>query len=286
MKTIPFARSYTETQIKEYLQKRKFPSNIWANPVNSEKIFRIAIKDLFGRDPTDEDLYSLTVSDFQKMGLSTVLASSFIKFPKETVSKLFKESEEYGFKRIKALIEGNTYEDPDISKRIEEIGREKIDDIDLSDPLARVLTTLYPHLDPERFRKYKTEGRLRSFFEKYLGKATSHGRINHPKFTTRIGEIDKPLRPDGYWEKYSLVLEYHGKQHYKYVPYFHRNGPEDLVKQQIRDQALRDHCKINDIDIIEIPYWETDKHSIEEVSLKFLSKWLEKTGRTLNFLSV
>lgn len=48
------------------------------------------------------------------------------------------------------------------------------------------------------------------------------------------------------------VIEYNGIQHYLPVEYF--GGKLRLEKQQIRDQRLRDYCKINDIRLLELPY--------------------------------
>lgn len=81
-----------------------------------------------------------------------------------------------------------------------------------------------------RCRVYKTEDKVRQIFEKYTGKAfpETPGIITH-----------EPLwRLDGYCRELGLAFEYHGEQHYRYVPMFHRIGPEALVKQQKRDAAV------------------------------------------------
>jgi hypothetical protein len=64
---------------------------------------------------------------------------------------------------------------------------------------------------------------------------------------------------DGFCESLSLAYEYHGRQHYEYVSYFHRKG-KDLEKQKIRDALKRDYCTEQNIRLLEIPY-SVDRYS-------------------------
>jgi hypothetical protein len=63
------------------------------------------------------------------------------------------------------------------------------------------------------------------------------------------------LELDGYNEDLRLAFEYQGEQHYNYIPHFHRNGPEDLVDQRIRDARKRELCDEHWVVLIEIPHW-------------------------------
>ena len=57
-----------------------------------------------------------------------------------------------------------------------------------------------------------------------------------------------------YLPDYNIFIEYNGRQHYEYVPYFHKH--EDyFLRQQIRDNVVRSYCKENNIQLIEIPYY-------------------------------
>jgi len=49
------------------------------------------------------------------------------------------------------------------------------------------------------------------------------------------------------------IIEYNGRQHYEYTPYFHKSE-DDLRKQIIRDTELRNYCHDNNIRLLEIPY--------------------------------
>lgn len=52
------------------------------------------------------------------------------------------------------------------------------------------------------------------------------------------------------------LIEYQGEQHYKPVEFF--GGREKLKLQQINDDIKRTYCRVNNIPLIEIPYWEED----------------------------
>ena len=61
------------------------------------------------------------------------------------------------------------------------------------------------------------------------------------------------LEIDCYNSELKLGIEYNGKQHYYYVPYFHKNK-EAFLNQKYRDLIKQNMCKDNDICLIEVPY--------------------------------
>jgi len=61
------------------------------------------------------------------------------------------------------------------------------------------------------------------------------------------------LELDGYCEFWNAAFEYQGWQHYRYTPFFHRNGPEDLVKQQKRDRQKYETCTRRGVKLIIVP---------------------------------
>lgn len=65
------------------------------------------------------------------------------------------------------------------------------------------------------------------------------------------------LELDCYNSELSLAVEYQGKQHYIYTPYFHKNI-EAFRNQQYRDELKRLYCKEKKIILLEVPY--TIKH--------------------------
>ena len=50
-----------------------------------------------------------------------------------------------------------------------------------------------------------------------------------------------------------IFIEYNGGQHYFPIKWF--GGESAFIKQQKRDNDLRDYCTMNNIRLIEIPYW-------------------------------
>jgi hypothetical protein len=67
---------------------------------------------------------------------------------------------------------------------------------------------------------------------------------------------------------FSGVIEYHGKQHFEYVEFFHRTE-ENYEKCKIRDEVKKKYCENKGIDYLEIRY---DEKNIEKVLLNFFKK--------------
>lgn len=80
------------------------------------------------------------------------------------------------------------------------------------------------------------------------------------------------LELDCYNEELSLGVEINGIQHYKYVPYFHKNN-EAFLNQKYRDEIKRHMCKNNNIILIEVPYTVKESEIYE-----FLIPQLKKFG--------
>lgn len=60
------------------------------------------------------------------------------------------------------------------------------------------------------------------------------------------------LELDCYDPDLKLAVEYNGVQHYKYVPFFHKNK-EAFLNQKYRDDMKRRMCRDNNIILIEVP---------------------------------
>ena len=61
------------------------------------------------------------------------------------------------------------------------------------------------------------------------------------------------LELDLYNEELKLAVEYNGKQHYEYIPYFHKTK-DSFYNQQYRDQIKKNLCEKNNIILIDVPY--------------------------------
>ena len=94
----------------------------------------------------------------------------------------------------------------------------------------------------------------------------------HPK----LFDIDKKLLefsnkefiiPDYYIKNREMILEYNGKQHYEYTPYFHENY-QVFMNQVNRDTILKTYCNKNKIKLLQIPYLDNDR--LEEVIRAFI----------------
>ena len=60
------------------------------------------------------------------------------------------------------------------------------------------------------------------------------------------------LELDCYEHSLKLAVEYNGIQHYKYIPYFHKNK-EAFYNQKYRDDMKRRMCRDNKVNLIEVP---------------------------------
>ena len=77
---------------------------------------------------------------------------------------------------------------------------------------------------------------------------------------------------DCYCDDLKLGVEYSGKQHYEYIPYFHKNK-EAFYNQKYRDFFKKKACKENGVTLIEVPY--TVK--IDDIE-SYLKTELQKNG--------
>ena len=53
-----------------------------------------------------------------------------------------------------------------------------------------------------------------------------------------------------------LAVEVHGRQHYEYVPFFHKSKA-GFVKSLARDEDKKDWCELNDIRLIVLSYLDS-----------------------------
>lgn len=88
------------------------------------------------------------------------------------------------------------------------------------------------------------------------------------------------LELDGYNEELRLAFEYHGVQHFKYTPFFHRNGEIDLEKQKERDARKEWQCIVNMVSLIAVTY-ETSLQDIRAEVRKQVEDcgYLQELGR-------
>jgi len=92
----------------------------------------------------------------------------------------------------------------------------------------------------------------------------------------RIPEIYNILFYDFYLPDHNLLIEFHGKQHYEYIPHFHRNGEDDLLVQKNRDDAVRYNAKYFKYRYLEFNYKqlkELSKEEFETLIIKNLAKY-------------
>lgn len=55
----------------------------------------------------------------------------------------------------------------------------------------------------------------------------------------------------------SVMVEVQGEQHYKFSSFYHKDKA-GFLKSKLRDKDKREWCELNDIQLVELPYNETD----------------------------
>lgn len=82
------------------------------------------------------------------------------------------------------------------------------------------------------------------------------------KFNNLLGLGNGKLSYDFYLVDYNLLIEYQGQQHEKYIEGFHASV-EAFHKQQEHDKRKKEYAKLNNINLLEIWYYDFD--NIEEI---------------------
>ena len=64
--------------------------------------------------------------------------------------------------------------------------------------------------------------------------------------------------------KLIACIEFDGKQHFQYTPYFHKNKFA-FQKQQEWDRKKNKYCLLNNIPLIRIPYWDLEDLTLQKI---------------------
>lgn len=107
--------------------------------------------------------------------------------------------------------------------------------------------------------KYESKGEaecrriLRELFDKPAG----FGNARPDFLNNSVTGGSHNLEIDCWEPSLKLGVEYNGRQHYEYTPYFHKNR-EAFMNQKYRDELKRRMCRDNGVNLIEVPH--TVKH--------------------------
>jgi hypothetical protein len=130
-----------------------------------------------------------------------------------------------------------------------------------------------PNHNPNKKRipkESKGEAECRRVLNKIFNKPFNKFRPNFLNNPVTGGNFNLEL--DCYNEELGLAVEYQGKQHSMYMPFFHRNY-DHFMTQKYRDDMKRRICKENGITLIEVDY-TVKNENIEN----YLKKELQKNG--------
>jgi hypothetical protein len=106
----------------------------------------------------------------------------------------------------------------------------------------------------------KLHSKARSVIENVFPDLPLYEEVTLPGSKRGIGS--SLLIADFFIPDLMLVIESHGQQHYKYIPHFHGARPQgfqNFVKAKIRDNDKVEWCNMNNIDLLEFAYNETEQ---------------------------
>jgi len=98
----------------------------------------------------------------------------------------------------------------------------------------------------------KGELKCRSFLERTFRRKFPKCR---PAFLKNPITNGNAMELDCFNEELQLACEYQGEQHYRFIPYFHKNK-DSFYNQKYRDELKKELCKKNNIYLIQVPYYE------------------------------
>ena len=104
-------------------------------------------------------------------------------------------------------------------------------------------------------------GCLNSYYNSYISKLLDEAEIEYQSEYQVIIDNDR-YRFDFYLPQYNLFIEYDGRQHYSprfYIGVYKSEelGIEKFNKQKLRDEIKNKYCSDNNINLLRIPYWES-----------------------------
>lgn len=108
-----------------------------------------------------------------------------------------------------------------------------------------------------------------SSMEQEIGKIlTKHSIIYKPQFSFADCKDQRALPFDFYLPEYNLLIEYDGQQHYRPVNFggiSDEKAMKNFKTTQLHDSIKTLYCKMKGIELLRIPYWESD--NIEQIIL-------------------
>ena len=138
---------------------------------------------------------------------------------------------------------------------------------------------------PDQLEKVKGESKgetlCRDIARRVFGKEFIKIRPNFLKNAVTGANLELDI----YNEELKLGIEFNGEQHYKYIPFFHKNY-EAFLNQRYRDEIKKMLCKQNGIHLIEIRFDVTPQNietiiRLEAAKLGFVNQNTSPTKPTV-----
>jgi hypothetical protein len=137
--------------------------------------------------------------------------------------------------------------------------------LDYIDSMGNSSRTTFDH-DKKPQRDSSGETECRRVLQKHFRRPFTKCRPNFLNNPVTGGHFNMEL--DCFDSELKIAVEYNGAQHYKYLPFFHKNK-EAFYNQKYRDELKTRMCRDNGIILIEVPYTvkvqDIERHIINEL---------------------
>lgn len=88
----------------------------------------------------------------------------------------------------------------------------------------------------------------------------------------KLPELVSNYEYDFYLPDYRILIEFHGEQHYKYIPFFHRYDEDNFLKQKERDILKKDHAYRFKYRFLEFNYKQLKYMTLEQFEEMIVKK--------------
>jgi hypothetical protein len=117
--------------------------------------------------------------------------------------------------------------------------------------------------------------------EIYVAKLLKDNNINFiPQKTFPDCKYKRKLRFDFYIPEFNILIEYDGFQHFEKLEIF--GGKESFILQEIKDEIKNKYCENNNIPLIRLPYWLSNK-DLKEILLNDIEQIAKDQHQYLDY---
>lgn len=134
-------------------------------------------------------------------------------------------------------------------------------------PIVFFFSKIYALCKRDHSHRWVTEALVGSMLKRMLpGNQFVKVRPDFLKYP----KTNRNLELDFYCEELKVAVEYNGRQHYEYIPFFHKNDINNFDRQKRRDIFKRLACEKHGITLINVPYTIKNEDIYNYIMMEFI----------------